>query len=173
MVVNSFRKVISELGVPIDRMDPQGRSVARFGGHVMRVSGAQMLAASGIHIQLVQLLGRWSSQAIERYVQESHMTQVPNIPSEVVVGDDLQQGARDLRSSVGQVVQPRPHEAPEVVPSAAEAAGPSQAESTANGPSQAEFRPAPTTSGVDPQYHGTSRRKCSLQDIVLESCTLA
>ena len=105
----------------------------------MRVSGAQMLASSGIHIQLVQLLGRWSSQAIERYVQESHMTQVPNIPSEVVVGDDLQRGARDLRSSVGQVVQPRPHKAPEVVPSASEAAGPPQADLAVDGPSQAEF----------------------------------
>lgn len=139
MVINAFRKLISELGVPIDRIDPQGRSVARFGGHVMRVSGAQMLASSGIHIQLVQLLGRWSSQAIERYVQESHMTQVPNIPSEVLVGDDLQQGARDLRSSVGQVNQPLLPEVPEVVPAASEAAGPPHDDGDGVGPSQADF----------------------------------
>lgn len=128
LVVNAFRKVISEAGVPIDRIDPQGRSVPRFGGHVMRVSGAQMLASSGIHIQLVQLLGRWSSQAIERYVQGSHITQVPNIPSEVLVGDDLQRGARDLRGSVASEEKAQQPDAPEVVPSASEAADPSQAE---------------------------------------------
>ena len=139
LVINAFRKLISELGIPIDRIDPQGRSVARFGGHVMRVSGAQMLASSGIHIQLVQLLGRWSSQAIERYVQESHMTQVPNIPSEVLVGDDLQRGARDLRSSVGDAAQPRQIEAPEVVPSASEAAGPPPWDAISAGPSQDDF----------------------------------
>ena len=104
-----------------------------------RVSGAQMLASSGIHIQLVQLLGQWSSQAIERYVQESHMTQVPNIPSEVLVGDDLQQGARDLRSSVGQVNQPFLPEVPEVVPAASEAAGPPHDDGDGVGPSQADF----------------------------------
>lgn len=139
LVINAFRKLISELGIPIDRIDPQGRSVARFGGHVMRVSGAQMLASSGIHIQLVQLLGRWSSQAIERYVQESHMTQVPNIPSEVLVGDDLQQGARGLRSSLDVVAPPRQIETPEVVPSASEAAGPPSGAAIVAGPSQDDF----------------------------------
>ena len=139
LVINAFRKLISELGIPIDRIDPHGRSVARFGGHVMRVSGAQMLASSGIHIQLVQLLGRWSSQAIERYVQESHMTQVPNIPSEVLVGDDLQQGARGLRSSLDAVAPPRQIEAPEVVPSASEAAGPPSGVAIVAGPSQDDF----------------------------------
>ena len=139
LVINAFRKLISELGIPIDRIDPQGRSVARFGGHVMRVPGAQMLASGGIHIQLVQLLGRWSSQAIERYVQESHMTQVPNIPSEVLVGDDLQQGARGSRSSLDVVAPPRQIEAPEVVPSASEAAGPPPGAAIVAGPSQDDF----------------------------------
>ena len=67
------------------------------------------------------------------------MTQVPNIPSEVLVGDDLQQGARDLRSSVGQVNQPLLPEVPEVVPAASEAAGPSHADGDGVGPSQADF----------------------------------
>ena len=40
-------------------------------GHSMRVSGAQHLAAMGMELPLIQLLGRWSSNLIYRYVAES------------------------------------------------------------------------------------------------------
>ena len=43
-----------------------------------------MLASSGIPVQLIQLLGRWTSQAVMRYVQEAHLVQLPSLPSAVV-----------------------------------------------------------------------------------------
>ena len=39
--------------------------------HAFRVSGAQMFARAGLDLYLIQLLGRWGSRAIERYVQEA------------------------------------------------------------------------------------------------------
>lgn len=42
-----------------------------------------MLAASGTPISHIQLLGRWSSAAVERYVQQAPLTSVPSIPSRV------------------------------------------------------------------------------------------
>jgi hypothetical protein len=39
--------------------------------HAMRVSGAQLLARSGVELYITQLYGRWGSSVIERYVQET------------------------------------------------------------------------------------------------------
>jgi len=53
------------------------------------VAGAQLLAASGIPIQLIQLLGRWTSMAIQRYTQEAALAVVPDLPSQVLEGDGI------------------------------------------------------------------------------------
>ena len=39
--------------------------------HCFRVAGAQLFARAGIHLAVVQVIGRWGSLAILRYVQES------------------------------------------------------------------------------------------------------
>ena len=44
--------------------------------HAFRVSGAQMLARANLELYLIQLLGRWGSRAIERYVQEAPLADV-------------------------------------------------------------------------------------------------
>ena len=84
MVIQAFRRVIATTGTATMRRDPQGRELQRFAGHVMRVAGAQMLASSGVPVQLIQLLGRWTSQAVMRYVQEAHLVQLPSLPSAVI-----------------------------------------------------------------------------------------
>lgn len=43
-----------------------------------------MMGSGGIPIQLIQLLGRWSSQAVQRYVQTSHLSVVPNLPAQLL-----------------------------------------------------------------------------------------
>ena len=43
-----------------------------FGGHTVRVTGAQTLAAHGIEIAKIRILARHSSDAIMRYVAEAH-----------------------------------------------------------------------------------------------------
>jgi len=81
--VDHLRTMLHAAGIPIVYHDSDQREVHRFGGHCLRVSGAMMLAASGTPISHIQLLGRWSSAAVERYVQQAPLTSVPSIPSRV------------------------------------------------------------------------------------------
>ena len=90
-MVEAIRTVISQTGQALERPDAQGRPLQRFGGHSLRVAGAQMLAASGVPLQLIQLLGRWTSLAIQRYTQESALAVVPDIPSHVLGDDEILQ----------------------------------------------------------------------------------
>ena len=48
-----------------------------FGGHACQVAGATFLAARGIPMAVIQLLGRWSSRAIERYTQSAPLALAP------------------------------------------------------------------------------------------------
>ena len=68
--VASLRAVASALGEPLTR-DAGGSVLQRFGEHVMRVSGAQLLARIQVDLFVIQLIGRWGSMAITRYVQEA------------------------------------------------------------------------------------------------------
>ena len=53
------------------RPDPQGQLLHRFNEHVCRVSGSQFLTRLGYPLETVQLIGRWGSDAVRRYVQEA------------------------------------------------------------------------------------------------------
>ena len=87
-VVQAFREVLQHCGVPITRSDGSSPPRQLFGGHCLRVSGAQYLAASGVPIALIQMLGRWSSNAIEKYIQSAPLAVVPDIPHRVLHEDD-------------------------------------------------------------------------------------
>ena len=50
-------------------LDSQGRK--RFGGHVFRVSGAMALAWAGVPKDQIKVLGRWTGEAIERYLRHA------------------------------------------------------------------------------------------------------
>ena len=43
----------------------------RFGGHSLRVTGARLMAGMGISVVLIQLMARWSSDVVLRYVAEA------------------------------------------------------------------------------------------------------
>ena len=88
--IDLLRNVLSCAGIPVVYHDEKGQEFHRFGGHCLRVSGAMMLAASGTPTSLIQLLGRWSSSAVERYVQQAPMTSVPSIPANVLQGDQVE-----------------------------------------------------------------------------------
>ena len=67
-----IRKVLADSHVALRRAGAPGQSsVERFGGHVLRVSGAQFLARRFVPLPTVMLLGRWGSRSVERYVQEA------------------------------------------------------------------------------------------------------
>ena len=66
-VVASLERVATALGEPL--LDAHG--VRRFGGHSLRVTGARTLAALGVSLALIQLMARWSSDVVLRYVAEA------------------------------------------------------------------------------------------------------
>lgn len=45
--------------------------IDRLGGHSLRVSGAQAMARAGIDVVVIQLMGRWGSSTVLRYIQEA------------------------------------------------------------------------------------------------------
>ena len=89
-VVAMIQRVLAGHGVDLMRTNQDGRGVPRFGGHVLRVSGAQFLAAAGVPRDSIQLLGRWASSAIDRYIQQAPLrAAVPNLPHQVLSGSLL------------------------------------------------------------------------------------
>ena len=116
MMIQAFRRVIAATGTPTTRPDPHGRDMQRFSGHVLRVSGAQLLASSGIAVQLIQLLGRWTSQAVMRYVQEAHMVQLPNLPLAVVGSHEQLRHIGELRLSTTSDPASLPQRSEQIAP---------------------------------------------------------
>ena len=70
-IIQIFRRAIQSTGTTLQRPGPQGEQIQRFSEHVCRVSGAQFLTRLGYSIDAVQLIGRWGSDAIKRYIQDS------------------------------------------------------------------------------------------------------
>ena len=63
---------------PLTRPGPHGEPLPRFGEHVCRVSGAQFLSRLGYSLEAIQLIGRWGSDAVKRYIQEAPLAATPN-----------------------------------------------------------------------------------------------
>ena len=82
--IDMFRHTIAATGTPVVRLDQHGQQSQRFAGHVMRVSGAQMLARAGVSVAQIQLLGRWSSHAVERYTQMAPLQTLPSLAPQVL-----------------------------------------------------------------------------------------
>ena len=71
-VVTFIETVATLLDEPLT--DDQGQR--RFGGHSLRVTGARHLASIGLEISLIQLMARWSSDVVLRYVAEAPLEQI-------------------------------------------------------------------------------------------------
>ena len=83
-LVGAIHSVIAQTGIAMQRPDEKGVWRPRFGGHVLRVAGAQFLSSAGVCQQHVQLLGRWSSMAVERYIQFAPLSIIPGVPAQVL-----------------------------------------------------------------------------------------
>ena len=81
--IELIHDVLQSAGVNLSRPGaPDEADVQRFGGHCLRVSGAQHLCRMRIPVSTIMLLGRWGSRAIERYVQETELEDLfPVAPS--------------------------------------------------------------------------------------------
>ena len=78
-----LRGVLEAAGLVTTYQDANGIERQVFGGHACRVAGATFLAARTI---IIQLLGRWSSRAIERYTQSAPLALAPSAPSHALAG---------------------------------------------------------------------------------------
>ena len=58
-------------------------------GHSLRVGGAQHFAAKGLEVSLVQLLGRWGSSSVLRYVAESPLEKLTGKYKDLSAKDDI------------------------------------------------------------------------------------
>ena len=76
-MVDSIRSALRRSGIQTTRPDESGVQVERFGGHVLRVAGTQLLYLLGLRFDMVQLHGRWSSLAIQKYLQGAPLLLVP------------------------------------------------------------------------------------------------
>ena len=107
-IVQIFRDTIQRTGTTMERPGPSGEPLHRFSQHSCRVSGAQFLTRLGYSVEAVQLIGRWGSDAIRRYIQEAplqlqHIAN-PRSPQSSEINN------QQLRNMVQQEVQALQHQ---------------------------------------------------------------
>ena len=69
--VQAIRFAAALAGLDLTYIDARGRTRQAFGGHALRVTGAQFRARHGVDTYLIQLIGRWGSNAILLYIQQA------------------------------------------------------------------------------------------------------
>ena len=79
--IEAIRRVLQKAQIPTQRQGAEG-VVERFHGHCLRISGSQALIRMGFNTTLVMLLGRWGSQAILRYIQDSPLQELIDVDAE-------------------------------------------------------------------------------------------
>ena len=79
--IDAIRAVLKKANIPTQREGAEG-TVERFHGHCLRISGSQALIRMGFNTTLVMLLGRWGSQAILRYIQDSPLQELIDVDAE-------------------------------------------------------------------------------------------
>ena len=62
-----FFKIVASVG--FQTVAPNGDAL--YTGHCLRVGGAQFLAAAGLPLETIMLLGRWASEVVRRYIAEA------------------------------------------------------------------------------------------------------
>ena len=95
-IMKIFSSAIGLTDTPLTRPGPRGEPLPRFGEHVCRVSGAQFLSRMGYSLEAIQLIGRWGSDAVKRYIQEAPLAATPShmVPSALPLTSNLQELVR-------------------------------------------------------------------------------
>ena len=130
-----FRRVLVAAGIQTTSVDHTGAPIQLFGGHLATVAGASWLASKGVPTPVIQLLGRWSSAAVERYIQAAPLAMAPDVPHRVLhQPSGCPPPALEFGSqfSAAETIQP---------PAIMDAGGPEDT-GARQPPSQAEFSPA-------------------------------
>ena len=94
-VFTLIEHVVTLMGLPI--MSDGGKTL--YGGHSLRVSGAQWMAKSGVPLPLIQLMARWSSNAIARYVADTPLETISEVYRRAAAAKDLSEMVSDAKRS--------------------------------------------------------------------------
>ncbi|CAE7845005.1 unnamed protein product, partial [Symbiodinium necroappetens] len=99
-----FNMVLSAAGLQTIYTDSAGHKRFVFGGHAARIAGATFLALRGVPVAIIQLIGRWSSTAVERYTQQAPLAVAPGIPAQALAAGGTQANAvlRPPPAALGQ-----------------------------------------------------------------------
>ena len=97
-----FRRVLLAAGVALTTTDHTGAVVQIYARHLCRVAGAAWLAGRGVPTPVIQLLGRWSSTAVERYVQAAPLVLAPAVPGRVLSQEPPQDFESGIRAAASQ-----------------------------------------------------------------------
>ena len=81
--VESTRRVLRACGEDTTRTY-EGVELERFTGHIARISGAQWLHNLGVPLQMLQVLGRWASLTILRYLQAAPLQTLPETAAQAL-----------------------------------------------------------------------------------------
>lgn len=116
-LVHQMNLVATRLGEQTMDRNPDNTLKPRFGQHTMRVSGAQLLTHIQIDTHLIQLLGRWGSDAIKFYVQDAQanthsitgqrrVLPITQQSTESPLLHELSQQVKELRDSFTNLTHP-------------------------------------------------------------------
>ena len=94
-VVQLIELVATSMGLSI--VSGEGRRL--FGGHSLRVSGAQWMARMNIPLPLIQLMARWASDVVARYVAEVPLTTISALYRRACCAKDLEELVLESRES--------------------------------------------------------------------------
>ncbi|CAE6912109.1 unnamed protein product [Symbiodinium sp. CCMP2592] len=94
-MIMTIRETLKRAGVQTTRPDEAGIQVERFGGHVLRVAGTQHLFLLGLRFDMIQLHGRWSSLAVQKYLQEAPLLLVPGAVSRALSSGEVAHRPRE------------------------------------------------------------------------------
>ncbi|CAE7802957.1 unnamed protein product [Symbiodinium sp. CCMP2592] len=95
-----FRRVLLAAGIQLTTTDHNGATVQLFNGHLARV----------VNTPIIQLLGRWSSAAVERYVQAAPLAVAPDVPRRILADDVEIVSVRPAYGDAISQVETPPHE---------------------------------------------------------------
>ena len=112
-ILRIFSTSIELRNTPLTRPGPMGEPLPRFGEHVCRVSGAEFLSRMLYSLEAIQLIGRWGSDAVKRYIQEAPLASTPVTSSNLGAntnGQDSRPQRNDpyrTRKDIHQLVDPQ------------------------------------------------------------------
>ena len=95
MVIEAIRSTARNCGTEMTQRREDGSDRQLIGGHALRVAGAQFMARHGIELYMIQLMGRWGSKAVERYVQQAPLARQASVASSIHMPTQIKQSDHD------------------------------------------------------------------------------